>query len=83
MIATRAAIAAGVAAVGLLCWLAVDGVAVATELLVSAVALCVLVGGGNWLAGHLGRPGAGPPPPGGGRPTSGPEGQGGAGEADR
>lgn len=80
MIATKAAIAAGVAAVGLLCWLAVDGVAVATELLVSAVALCVLVGGGNWLADRRGRPV--PRSPDAVR-TRGPDGPGGAGEADR
>lgn len=52
MIVTRLAIAAGAAVVGLLCWLAVAGVVVATELLITAGALVVLVGGGNWLGGH-------------------------------
>jgi hypothetical protein len=61
MIATKLALAAGVVVVALLVWLAVAGVAMATELLVSVAALVVLVGGGNWLAGRRG-PSPGPPP---------------------
>lgn len=49
---TRLAIGAGVVVVGLLCWAAVAGVVVATELLITAGALVALVGGGNWLGGH-------------------------------
>jgi len=49
MIVTKLAIGLGVVLVGVLCWLAVDGVAVAFEALVTGVALVVLVGGGNWL----------------------------------
>ena len=52
MIVTKLALAAGFLLLGLLCWLAFSGVAVAGELLVTAVALVVLVGGGNWLAGR-------------------------------
>ncbi len=62
MIFTKVAIGFGVVAAALLFWMAVSGVAVATELLVSALAIVVLIAGGNWLSGRRGRPGAGPPP---------------------
>ncbi len=52
MIVTRLAIGVGVVLFGGLCWLAIDGVGLAAELLITAVALVVLVGGGNWLAGR-------------------------------
>jgi hypothetical protein len=62
MIFTKLAIALGIVGAGLLFWMAVSGVAVATELLVSAIAIVVLVGGGNWLSGRRGGPPVGPPP---------------------
>jgi hypothetical protein len=62
MIVTKVAIGLGVVAAALLFWMAVSGVAVASELLVSALAIVVLVGGGNWLAGRRGQPPAGPHP---------------------
>ncbi len=62
MIFTKVAIGLGVVAAALLFWMAVSGVAVATELLVSALAIVVLIAGGNWLSGRRGRPPAGPPP---------------------
>jgi len=55
MIVTKVAIGVGVVLCGILVWMAVSGVAVATELLVSAIAIVVLVGGGNWLSGRGGR----------------------------
>ena len=58
MIFTKLAIVLGIVGAGLLFWMAVSGVAVATELLVSAIAIVVLIGGGNWLAGRR----SGPPP---------------------
>jgi uncharacterized membrane protein YfbV (UPF0208 family) len=62
VIVTKLAIGAGVVLAGILCWLAVTGVAVAAEVLVTAVALVLLVGGGNWLGGRSSQPpSAGPP----------------------
>lgn len=52
MIVTKLAIVVGVLLVALLCWLAVAGVAIATELVITVGALVVLVGGGNWLSGR-------------------------------
>lgn len=52
MIVSRLAIACGVVLLGLLCWMAVEGVSVAAELVITAGALVVLVGGGNWLSGR-------------------------------
>lgn len=56
MIVTKLVIGLGVVLVGILCWLAVDGVAVAFEALVTGVALVILVGGGNWLGGRSSPP---------------------------
>jgi hypothetical protein len=56
VIVTRLAIAVGVALIAGLCWLAVDGVALAAELLITAGALVVLVAGGNWLGGRRSPP---------------------------
>jgi hypothetical protein len=63
VIVTKLAIGAGVVLAGILCWLAVTGVAVAAEVLVTAVALVLLVGGGNWLGGRSSssRSSTGPP----------------------
>lgn len=55
---TRIALAGGVVLLGVLCWLAAIGFTAATEILVTVFALFVLVGGGNWLSGRSGRPGA-------------------------
>jgi hypothetical protein len=52
VIGTKVAIGGGIAVVGLLCWLAATGVTVLVPLLVTAVALVVMVGGGNWLGGR-------------------------------
>lgn len=52
MIVTKLAIACGAVLFGLLCWMAVDGVPVAAELVITLGALVVLVGGGNWLSGR-------------------------------
>lgn len=56
MIVTKLAIGVGVVLVGVLCWLAIAGVAIAAELVITAVALVVLVGGGNWLGGRRSPP---------------------------
>lgn len=64
MIVTKLAVAAGALLFLLLCWLAVAGVAVAAELVITLGALLVLVGGGNWLRGRTAtaqRPAAQPP----------------------
>lgn|GEM_PF-1848057 len=63
MIVTRLAVALGVVVFGFLCYLAFAGSAPATGLVVTAVALVVLVGGGNWLGGRttLHRVPPGPP----------------------
>lgn len=52
MIVTKLAIACGVALFGLLCWMALDGVSFAGELVITVGALVILVGGGNWLSGR-------------------------------
>jgi hypothetical protein len=52
VIVTKLAVACGLVLFGLLCWMAVDGVSVAAELVITAGALVVLVGGGNWLSGR-------------------------------
>lgn len=52
MIVTKLAIVVGILLFALLCWLAVDGMAIATELVITVGALVVLVGGGNWLSGR-------------------------------
>ncbi|MGH9091314.1 MAG: hypothetical protein ACRDZR_08065 [Acidimicrobiales bacterium] len=49
---TKVTIAVGVLLFALLCWMAVAGVAVAAELVITVGALVVLVGGGNWLSGR-------------------------------
>ncbi|HVX20155.1 MAG TPA: hypothetical protein VHB02_02280 [Acidimicrobiales bacterium] len=87
MIVTKLAVALGVVAFGLLCWMAVAGVTFAAVLIITVGALVVLVGGGNWIGGRssAGRgrqpPGVGPPsstyvppsgPPAGGPPTGSP-----------
>jgi hypothetical protein len=56
VIVSKLALGACVVLFGGLCWLAVAGVAVAAELLITALALLVLVGGGNWLAGRRSPP---------------------------
>jgi hypothetical protein len=61
VIVTKLALGFGVLLCVLLVWMALSGVAIATELLVSAIAIVVLVGGGNWLAGRGGRYPAAPP----------------------
>ncbi len=55
--------AVGVGVFGFLCYLAFRGSAPATGLVVTAVALVVLVGGGNWLGGRSTPHGAPPGPP--------------------
>ena len=52
MIATKIAIALGIAVFGVACWMAVIGVRAASEGLLTLLALVVLVGGGNYLAGR-------------------------------
>jgi hypothetical protein len=52
MIGTKVAIGGGIAVLGVLCWLAAAGVTVLVPLLVTAAALVVMVGGGNWLGGR-------------------------------
>ncbi|HUA95760.1 MAG TPA: hypothetical protein VMB82_09560 [Acidimicrobiales bacterium] len=52
MIVTKIAIVCGVALFGLLCWMAVDGVTFAAEMVITLGALVILVGGGNWLSGR-------------------------------
>jgi hypothetical protein len=52
VIVTKLAVAAGILLFALLCWLAVDGMAIAAELVITVGALVVLVGGGNWLSGR-------------------------------
>ncbi|HEX3946083.1 MAG TPA: hypothetical protein VHW47_00175 [Acidimicrobiales bacterium] len=67
MSVTRLAVGAGVVLFGVLCWMAVDGVTFAAVLLITAGALVVLVGGGNWIGGRASSPrgrrpaGSGPP----------------------
>ena len=69
MIFTRIAWVLGLALFAGMCWLAVDGFAPIVPFLVTAIALFVLVGGGNLIQGRS-------PFPGGrrGQPTSGPKG---------
>ncbi len=55
MIVTRLAVVIGLLFLGLLCYLSVAGSAAATGLLVTAVTLVVLVGGGNWLSDRRSR----------------------------
>ena len=52
MIVSKVAIGAGVAVLGLLCWLAAAGVTAVTVILVTGASLLLLVGGGNWLGGR-------------------------------
>ena len=52
MIFTRAAWVPGVALVGFLCWLAVNGITQVVPLLVTAFALLALIGGGNFINGR-------------------------------
>lgn len=51
---TKIAVVCGVALFGFVCWLAASGFAAAREGVISFVALVVLVGGGNLLAGRAG-----------------------------
>jgi hypothetical protein len=68
MIFTRIAWVAGLALFAAMCWLAIVGFTPVVPLLVTAVALFVLVGGGNLVNGRTS-----PYENRGGRPPSGPE----------
>ena len=74
MIFTRIALVIGLVLVAAMCWLAATGFTPVVPFLVTAIALLVLVGGGNLIQGR-------PPPYGGGRrhAPGGPEGPGSGG----
>ncbi len=51
---TKVAVVGGLALLAVVCWLAVSGLGVAREGLISFFALVLLVGGGNLLSGRAG-----------------------------
>ncbi len=59
---TKAVVLGALALFGFVCWLAASGFGAAREGLISLVALVVLVGGGNLLAGRGGHYGRQVPP---------------------
>jgi hypothetical protein len=59
---TKAVVLAALALLGFVCWLAASGFGAAREGLISLVALVVLVGGGNLVAGRGGHYGRRVPP---------------------
>ncbi len=62
MTVTRLALAFGVLVLAFLCYLVAIGSAAATGLLITAMALVVLIGGGNWISGRSTPRGAPPGP---------------------
>ncbi|MGH9047831.1 MAG: hypothetical protein ACRDVW_11060 [Acidimicrobiales bacterium] len=69
MIFTRIALVVGLAVVATMCWLAIDGFKPVVPLLVTAIALVALVGGGSIVGGRSSRGGRAP---GAGREAEGP-----------
>ena len=73
MIVTRLSIVAGIIVFAFLCWMAIEGVADARNLVITVVALFLLIAGGNALRGRSSygegqhaapRPTGSPAPPG-------------------
>lgn len=58
----KVGIIGGIVILGILIWMAIIGVAIAAEVLITVFVLVALVGGGNWLSGRrTGRTHGAPP----------------------
>lgn len=75
MTGRRIGVIGGIVLLGVMSWLAAAGVTALAEILITAVVLVVLIGGGNLLSGRRPVPAprdASPPGPSGSRPAGGP-----------